>query len=69
MPYTIEKKKKNQHYVFQAYLKPWAENDLIYCLRDGKIFRPNLAGVACERFFYQLQDLTSEEIQLVENLF
>jgi hypothetical protein len=63
------KTKKNQHYVFRAYLKPWAEDDLIYCLRGGRIFRPNLTGVACERFFYRFQDLTLEEIRLTEKLF
>jgi hypothetical protein len=65
----MEKKKKNQHYVFQAYLKPWAERGLIYCLREGRIFRANLTGVACESFFYRFQDLTPEEFQLIERLF
>jgi hypothetical protein len=65
----VVKTTKNQHYVFQAYLRAWAENDLIYCLRDGKVFHPNLAGVACERFFYRLQELTPKELELVENFF
>jgi hypothetical protein len=65
----MEKMTKNQHYVFRAYLKPWAEEGLIYCLRGGQIFRPNLTGVACERFFYRLQDLTPQELQLIEKLF
>jgi len=59
-------KKKNQHYVFQAYLKPWAENAQVYCLRDGEIFRTNLKNVACERFFYRLQELTPDEVRLIE---
>ena len=63
------KKKKSQHYVFQAYLKTWAQDDLIYCLREGRIFHSNLTGVACERFFYRLQDLTPEETRLVKQVF
>lgn len=65
----MKNKKRNQHYVFQAYLRPWAERGLIYCLREGQIFRPNLTGVACERFFYRFQDLTPEELQLIERVF
>jgi hypothetical protein len=60
---------KNQHYVFRAYLKQWAEHDLIYCLREGRVFQANLTGVACERFFYRLQDLTPKELRLIEDLF
>jgi hypothetical protein len=59
----------NQHYVFQAYLKPWAEGGLIYCLREGRNFRLNLTGVACKRFFYRFQDLTPHELQLIERVF
>lgn len=61
-------KKKRQHYVFRAYLRPWSNKDKIYCLRDGKIFFSDLMGVACERFFYQLQDLTPVEIDFIERL-
>ena len=60
---------KNQHYVFRAYLKQWAEQDLIYCLREGRVFQANLTGVACERFFYRLQDLTPNELRLIEEFF
>jgi hypothetical protein len=61
--------KKNQHYVFRGYLRPWSQDERIYCLRGGSIFRPNLKRVACERFFYRFQDLTSEEAQLIEKSF
>jgi len=65
----MDKETKKQHYVFQGYLKPWAEDDLIYCLREGKIFQTNLNGVACERFFYEIQTLTPHETEVVINLF
>jgi hypothetical protein len=60
---------KNQHYVFRTYLKPWADHDLICCLREGRVFQANLTKVACERFFYRLQDLTPSELRLVEGFF
>lgn len=62
----VERPKKKQHYVFRAYLKPWSHDDKIFCLRQGRIFRPNLMGVACERFFYRLEALTQREAELVE---
>jgi hypothetical protein len=65
----MDKETKKQHYVFQGYLRPWAEDELIYCLRDGKIFQTNLNGVACERFFYEIQNLTPQEIEVVMGLF
>jgi hypothetical protein len=65
----MDKETKKQHYVFQGYLRPWAEDDLIYCFRDGKIFQANLNGVACERFFYEIQNLTPREIEVVTGLF
>jgi hypothetical protein len=58
-------RKKNQHYVFQAYLKPWSHKGQIWCLRSGEIFSPNLKGVACERFFYRTYPLTDEEREFV----
>ena len=60
---------KKSHYVFRAYLKPWASGDAIYCLRKHLIFKSNLTGIACERFFYRLQDLTQKEQQLIEEFF
>src|SRR5208283_4052754 len=65
----MDKETKKQHYVFQGYLRPWAEEELIYCLRDGKTFQTNLNGVACERFFYEIQNLIPQEIEVVMGLF
>jgi len=58
-------RKKNQHYVFQSYLKPWSKDGRIWCLRGGQVFRSNLAGIACERFFYRSYPLTDEERDFV----
>jgi hypothetical protein len=58
-------RKKKHHYVFQSYLKPWSDNEQIWCLRNGEIFSSNLEGVACERFFYRSYPLTEEEQDFV----
>ncbi len=50
-------KKKKQHFVWRKYLKGWSENDSIYCLMDGRIFKPGLMGVGQERYFYKLKEL------------
>jgi hypothetical protein len=61
-------RKKNQHYVFRAYLKSWAENEQIWCLRNGRLFRSNLRGVASERFFYRSYPLTKEEREFIDKV-
>lgn len=58
-------RKKSQHYVFRSYLNPWSKNERIWCLRRGQIFRSNLTGIACERFFYKSYPLTDEERDFV----
>jgi len=40
----------------------------IFCLRDGKVFEPNLMGVANERDFYRLRELNQEDIDFIENI-
>ncbi|MNM23661.1 hypothetical protein D3C81_340660 [compost metagenome] len=62
----LEKKKKKQHYVWRFYLDAWAQDELIYCWRDGKIFRPNIKDVAQGRYFYQIKKLSEEEIGIVK---
>lgn len=61
--------KKRQHYVSRYYLKAWTDNkEHICCLRENKIFSSNLMGVAQEKYFYELQNLTDTEIDLVKKL-
>lgn len=59
---------KRQHYVWRNYLRPWASNDQIYCLRDGKLFPSNLMGIAQERYFYKLKELSDHEINVIRKL-
>ena len=54
--------KKKQHYVWKRYLRPWAIKDLIWCYREGKIFKPNLEGIAQQRYFYKLMELSQKDL-------
>lgn len=56
-------KVKQQHYVWRHYLRSWADDEIIwaYFKRIGKIEKSNLMGVAQERYFYKLIDLTESE--------
>ncbi len=61
--------KKRQHYVSRYYLKAWSNSkEQIYCLRENKIFFSNLMGVAQEKYFYELQNLTEDEVSLINRL-
>ncbi len=61
-------KKRRQHHVWQRYLKSWAVDNQIYCLKDSAIFATNTTNVAVERDFYKLQKLTPSDFALIENL-
>ena len=61
-------KKRRQHYVWQHYLKPWATDNKIFCLRDNKVFESSLIGIANERDFYRLKELNKEDIAFIEKL-
>jgi hypothetical protein len=58
---------RKQHYVWRKYLRAWAPNDRIWCLRENKVFNPNIMGVAQERDFYKLHELTLEEVKYLED--
>jgi len=62
-------KKKRQHYVWRNYLKPWADNEIIwtYFKEQNKIIKPGLMGVAQEKYFYKLEDYTEDEITFLTN--
>ncbi|TGN17782.1 DUF4238 domain-containing protein [Leptospira idonii] len=60
--------KKNQHYVWRHYLKPWTKNDKIWCKRDEKIFNTSLNNVAQENYFYVLETLSSDELAIIRNI-
>nr|WP_314526259.1 DUF4238 domain-containing protein [uncultured Pseudomonas sp.] len=59
---------RKQHYVWRHYLRPWAQNEKIWCWRLGKIFNSNLMGVGQQRDFYKLEELTENDIDLIKKI-
>lgn len=58
-------KKLRQHHVWQHYLKSWATDGALYCLREGRIFPTGTRVVAVENEFYKLPPLTMKDIEQV----
>lgn len=66
----LEEKKRDHHYVFQAYLKKWANsNEKIWCLRDGKPFEVSPRNIAFEKDFYRISSLNDKEIEFIRLFF
>ena len=61
-------KKRKHHYVWGHYLKPWAPNGSIFCLRGGLVFPSGITGVANRRDFYKLEPLSLKELVLLKRL-
>jgi Protein of unknown function (DUF4238) len=64
---TTTPKKRIQHYVWKAYLKPWARSGSIFLLRDGVITSSGLKKIASELDFYKLERLSVAERQFIYN--
>lgn len=62
--------KKRQHYVWQYYLRPWAANGTIWCKSVRKVepFRPSLENIGVERYFYEVHELTQEDLLYLQNI-
>jgi hypothetical protein len=60
---------RKQHYVWRFYLQPWCfANEQISCSRKGKVFTSNLMGIANERDFYKLHEISDEEESFIIEL-
>mgnify|MGYP001199852262 CR=1 FL=1 len=60
-------KKIRQHYVWQRYLKNWSKDQSqIYCLRDNRIFITGTTCLALERYFYKLDGITPNDLDLIK---
>ena len=65
----METKKRKHHYVFQAYLKGWATNGMVWCLRgSSKPFNTSTENVLQERDFYRVKLLNADEMKFVDIL-
>lgn len=63
----MEDKKRKQHYVFQAYLNAWTNDEKIWCIRERKnIFNTRTINVAQERDFYRIKPLNEDERKFFE---
>lgn len=59
---------RRQHHVWRHHLEAWATGKKIFCLMDGKIFRPNTINVGVEGDFYKLKQLTDFDRQMLLKL-
>lgn len=60
--------KIKQHYVWQAYLKPWTTDDKLFCLREGTVFQTNTKAIANRRYFYKSPELDLSDLKFIEEL-
>jgi hypothetical protein len=62
--------RKNQHYVWQYYLKAWAKNEKLYCFRqrDKKLISTNTKNIASETYFYRTHELTRNDLAYLEQV-
>ena len=66
----LENIKRDQHYVFQAYLKSWVNtNEKLWCLRDGKMFDVKTNNIAFEKDFYRVNSLSNKELEFIKLFF
>ena len=58
----IENVKKKHHFVFQAYLSKWKENNAVGVLRDRKkLFPTGTEAIAFKNSFYTINSLNLDE--------
>jgi hypothetical protein len=62
--------KRKHHYVWREYLRSWSCKEKIYSYikSENKIAKPNLMGVAQQRFFYSLEEFSIEEELILNEL-
>lgn len=55
---------KNQHYVWQYYLRAWAHGGQVWCVRAPKnqAFRTNTSNIGSETYFYRVHELDEHDI-------
>lgn len=60
----------NQHYVWQHYLRAWRAPKRIWCKRidQPEPFPTTPRNVGAERFFYEFQELTPDDLAYIETV-
>lgn len=55
---------KHPHYIYRYYLRAWAPNEQIHCLRGrNKLFYTNLMNIGQEHLFYKFTACTDRSCQ------
>ena len=64
-------KKRDHHYVFQAYLKHWTneKDNKLWCLRDKERFPVTPRNIAFEKDLYRVLPLNKKEIEFIKLFF
>ena len=60
--------KKNQHYVWRAYLKAWSVNGQIHSYRHGVVRLRSLRKVASAELFYSIPEISAKDVAYIELL-
>lgn len=59
--------KKQQHYIWKYYLKPWTTDNKIWCKRNNsQIFRSNPLNIGKKKFFYSSIKLTTSDKTFID---
>jgi hypothetical protein len=66
MAFDLSTKKRRHHYVWQYYLKAWADDEQIFAMRGDKVFRTGTVNVAVVTDFYRIKNLTAADIAFIE---
>jgi hypothetical protein len=61
-------KKRRHHDVWRKYLRAWSKDELIWCHREGRIFKSNLINIGQIRDFYKLKELSASDIEFIYKL-
>src|SRR6185312_9595667 len=61
---------KNQHYVWQHYLRAWAHDGQVWCVRapNKQAFCTNTSNIGSEMYFYRVQELDEYDIAYLQSV-
>ena len=60
-----EKIKKKQHYIWRHYLKPWTNDNKIWCKIGNRIFQTSPVNIGAETYFYEAHELNELEKYMI----
>lgn len=61
-------KKRKQHFVWEYYLRPWAVEGQVACLRNKKLFSTSTENILQRRDFYRLSLVDEKIINITINI-